>query len=173
MMLSLFPVNTTFFKLQINDAELSKLPDVDDKVRSEIDLSLSKMERVIMQHISETSDRVQLHAAMKHLVVAGNVLVYQGKKSLKLWFVENSVPFTIVVEVNPVLISRIARRVLENVDQTTTFFSRAFGGNPVSDGFEAAFLENTIGVLAEAFFQMMEPIFIGGVDAELVNWSIQ
>ena len=85
MMLSLFPVNTTFFKLQINDAELSKLPEVDDKVRSDIDLSLSKMERVIMQHISETSDRVQLHAAMKHLVVAGNVLVYQGKKSLKLF----------------------------------------------------------------------------------------
>ena len=85
MMLSLFPVNTTFFKLQINDAELSKLPEVNDAMRSEIDLSLSKMERVIMQHISETSDRVQLHAAMKHLVCSGNVLVYQGKKALKLF----------------------------------------------------------------------------------------
>ena len=85
MMLSLFPVNTTFFKLQINDAELAKLPEVNDAMRSEIDLSLSKMERVIMQHISETSDRVQLHAAMKHLVCSGNVLVYQGKKALKLF----------------------------------------------------------------------------------------
>lgn len=85
MMLSLFPVSTTFFKLQINDAELSKLPNVTDTMRSEIDLSLSKMERVIMQHISETSDRVQLHAAMKHLVCTGNVLVYQGKKALKLF----------------------------------------------------------------------------------------
>ena len=85
MMLSLFPVNTTFFKLQINDGELSKLPAIDETMRSEIDLSLSKMERVIMQHIAETSDRVQLHAAMKHLVCSGNVLVYQGKKALKLF----------------------------------------------------------------------------------------
>ena len=85
MMLSLFPVNTTFFKLQINDAELSKLPEDSKQLRSEIDLSLSKMERIIMQQISETSDRVQLHAAMKHLVVSGNVLLFQGKKSLKLF----------------------------------------------------------------------------------------
>lgn len=85
MMLSLFPVSTTFFKLQINDAELSKLPNVDDKMRSDIDLSLSKMERIIMQQISETTDRVQLHTAMKHLVTTGNVLIYQGKKNLKLF----------------------------------------------------------------------------------------
>jgi hypothetical protein len=80
MMLSLFPVNTTFFKLQINDAELAGMPDLSNEVRSEIDLSLAKMERIVMQHIAETSDRVQLHAAMKHLVVTGNCLIYQGKE---------------------------------------------------------------------------------------------
>lgn len=85
MMLSLFPINTTFFKLQINDAELTGMPDLTPDVRSEIDLSLSKMERIVMQQIAETSDRVQLHAAMKHLVVTGNCLIYQGKKALKLF----------------------------------------------------------------------------------------
>lgn len=85
MMLSLFPINTTFFKLQINDAELAGMPDLSPEVRSEIDLSLAKMERIVMQHIAETSDRVQLHTAMKHLVVTGNVLLYHGKKSLKLF----------------------------------------------------------------------------------------
>lgn len=85
MMLSLFPINTTFFKLQPNDAELQNDPEINAEVRSEIDLSLSKMERIVMQQISETSDRVQLHAAMKHLIVTGNSLIYQGKKSLKLF----------------------------------------------------------------------------------------
>jgi hypothetical protein len=85
MMLSLFPVNTTFFKLQINDAELAGMPNLSSEVRSEIDLSLAKMERIVMQHIAETSDRVQLHAAMKHLVVTGNCVIYQGKKNLKLF----------------------------------------------------------------------------------------
>jgi hypothetical protein len=85
MMLSLFPINTSFFKLQINDAELSGQPDLTPEIRSEIDLSLSKMERIVMQHIAETSDRVQLHVAMKHLVVTGNCLLYQGKKHLKVF----------------------------------------------------------------------------------------
>ena len=83
MMMSLFPISTTFFKLQVNDAEVEKLPDVTPEIRSDIDLSLSKMESVIMQQISETNDRVQLHAAMKHLVVTGNCLVYMAKKNLK------------------------------------------------------------------------------------------
>lgn len=85
LMLSLFPLNTTFFKLQINDGELAKLPDITPEARSSIDLSLAKMEQVVMQHISESSDRVQLHAAMKHLVVTGNALIYSGKKALKVF----------------------------------------------------------------------------------------
>lgn len=85
LMLALFPVNTKFFKLQISDGALAKDPDVDAQARSEIDLVLSKMERVVMQSIAETSDRVALHQAMKHLVVCGNVLVYMGKKGLKIY----------------------------------------------------------------------------------------
>lgn len=85
LMLSLFPVNTTFFKLQINDGKLASDPNLDAKIRSEIDLSLSKMERVVMQNIAESQDRVILHQAMKHLIVTGNVLVYMGSKGVKLY----------------------------------------------------------------------------------------
>jgi len=85
LMLSLFPVNTSFFKLQINDAELMELPELTPEVRSEIDLSLSKLERMIAQQIAESSDRVLLHAAMKHLVVTGNALIFAGKKALKVY----------------------------------------------------------------------------------------
>ena len=85
LMLALFPINTSFFKLQINDAELMEVPELTPEVRSEIDLSLSKMERIVMQQIGETSDRVQLTVAMKHLIVTGNCLVFAGKKALKVF----------------------------------------------------------------------------------------
>ena len=85
LMLSLFPVNTTFFKLQINDGKLTNNPEIDAKVRSEIDLSLAKMERVVMQSIAESQDRVILHQAMKHLIVTGNALVFMGSKGIKIY----------------------------------------------------------------------------------------
>ena len=85
LMLSLFPVNTTFFKLQINDGKLSLDPSMSAAVKSEIDLSLSKMERVVMQNIAESQDRVILHQAMKHLIVTGNALVFMGNSGVKLY----------------------------------------------------------------------------------------
>jgi hypothetical protein len=85
LMLSLFPVNTTFFKLQINDGKLASDPNLDATIKSEIDLSLSKMERVVMQNVAESQDRVILHQAMKHLIVTGNALVYMGSKGVKLY----------------------------------------------------------------------------------------
>jgi hypothetical protein len=85
LMLSLFPVNATFFKLQVNDGKLSLDPTLSAAVKSEIDLSLSKMERVVMQNIAESQDRVILHQAMKHLIVTGNALVYMGSGGVKLY----------------------------------------------------------------------------------------
>ena len=85
LMLSLFPVNATFFKLQINDGKLSLDPSLSASVKSEIDLSLSKMERVVMQNIAESQDRVILHQAMKHLIITGNALVFMGNSGVKLY----------------------------------------------------------------------------------------
>jgi hypothetical protein len=85
LMLSLFPVNATFFKLQINDGKLSLDPNLSAQVRSEIDVSLSKMERVVMQNIAESQDRVILHQAMKHVIVTGNALIYMGSNGVKLY----------------------------------------------------------------------------------------
>jgi len=85
LMLSLFPVNTSFFKLQINDGEFTKDPELDARARTEIDLALSRMERTVNQHLAESQDRVVLFQAMKHLVVAGNVLVFLGPKQTKIY----------------------------------------------------------------------------------------
>ena len=81
LMLSLLPPQTTFFKLQVRDDKLgTELPA---EIRSELDLSFAKMERMVMDSIAASSDRVVVHQALKHLVVGGNALIFMGKDGLK------------------------------------------------------------------------------------------
>ena len=81
LMLALLPPQTTFFKLQVRDDKLGE--ELDSKVRSELDLSFSKIERMIMDYIAASSDRVVVHQALKHLIVGGNTLIFMGKDGLK------------------------------------------------------------------------------------------
>ena len=82
LQLALVPVNTSFFKLQVNDGMLGQ---VEPQIKTELDLSFAKIERTIMDSISASDDRVVIHQALKHLVVAGNALVFMGKNGLKLF----------------------------------------------------------------------------------------
>ena len=81
LMLSLLPPATTFFKLQVRDDKLGE--EMPPEIRSELDLSFSKMERMVMDYIAASSDRVVVHQALKHLIVSGNALIYMGKDGLK------------------------------------------------------------------------------------------
>ena len=82
LMLSLLPPQTSFFKLQVDEG---KLGDYGPEVKSELDLAFAKIERTILEQIAASDDRVVVHQAMKHLVVAGNALIFMGKKNLKLF----------------------------------------------------------------------------------------
>ena len=143
LMLSLFPVNATFFKLQINDGKLSLDPNLSATVKSEIDLSLSKMERVVMQNIAESQDRVILHQAMKHVIVTGNVLVYMGSNGVKLYPLDR---FVVVRdgEGNPteiVTVESIDRQFLPAEFQT----EQARNVNDVADNTSAPSTDVTVG----------------------------
>ena len=81
LMLALIPPQTTFFKLQVRDDKLGQ--DLPREIRSELDLSFSKMERMVMDYINGSSDRVVVHQALKHLIVSGNALIFMGKDGLK------------------------------------------------------------------------------------------
>ncbi len=83
LMLALLPPQTSFFKLQVNDINLPQ--ELGPQIRSELDLSFAKVERTIMESIAESGDRVIVHQALKHLVVAGNALVFMSKEGLKLY----------------------------------------------------------------------------------------
>jgi hypothetical protein len=143
LMLSLFPVNATFFKLQINDGKLSLDPNLSAAVKSEIDLSLSKMERVVMQNIAESQDRVILHQAMKHVIVTGNVLIYMGSNGVKLYPLDR---FVVVRdgEGNPteiVTVESIDRQFLPAEFQT----EQARNVNDVADNTSAPSTDVTVG----------------------------
>ena len=81
LMLALLPPQTSFFKLQIAEEKFGD--ELDPAIKSEVDLSLSKIERMVMDHIASSNDRVVIHQAVKHLVVAGNSLIFMGKDGLK------------------------------------------------------------------------------------------
>ncbi len=83
LMLALLPPQTTFFKLQVRDDKLGE--ELDPEIRSELDLSFSKVERMIMDFINASSDRVVVHEAVRHLIVGGNALIYMGKEGLRLY----------------------------------------------------------------------------------------
>ena len=80
-----------------------------------------------------------------------------------------ALPFGVVGEGIPVSIRGIAGGVLENVDETPLFLGGTVGGEPVADGLHLVFAKQAVGVLTKALDQMLEPIFGGGIDAQLVH----
>ena len=83
LMLGLLPPSTTFFKLQFDDSKLGV--EIPAEAKSELDLSFAKIERMIMESIAASTDRVQIFAALKHLVVTGNALLFMGKEGMKVY----------------------------------------------------------------------------------------
>ena len=130
LMLSVLPPQTTFFKLQIRDDKMGE--EMDPTIRSELDLSFAKIERMIMDYINGQNDRVVIHAAFKHLIVGGNALLYMGKDGMKNYplnrFVVNRDGDGNIVEI--VTKELIARAVLEK-DLPTDFINDK--PNPVSN----------------------------------------
>ena len=133
LMLALLPPQTTFFKLQVRDDKLGD--ELPKEVRSELDLSFSKIERMIMDYIAASSDRVVVHQALKHLIVGGNALIFMGKDGLKHFplnrYVVNRDGNGNVLEI--VTKELISRKVL-GVELPDPEPNNVAGGNSRSDG---------------------------------------
>ena len=83
LMQSMLPVQTSFFKLQVDESQLGE--EFGAQIKSELDLSFAKIERTILEAIAASNDRVIVHEALLHLVVAGNALIFMGKDGLKVY----------------------------------------------------------------------------------------
>jgi len=115
LMLALLPPQTSFFKLQVDETMLGQ--EYGPGIKSELDLAFAKIERTIMESIAASDDRVVVHQALKHLVVAGNALIYMGKDGLRLYplnrYVVDRDGDGNVIEI--VTKERVSRKLLEGI----------------------------------------------------------
>ena len=118
LMLALLPPQTTFFKLQVREENLGE--EFDPAIKTELDLAFGKIERMVMDHINGSDDRVVVHQAVNHLIVAGNSLIFMGKEGLKNYplnrYVVNRDGNGSVIEI--VTKELIGRELLKDVLQT-------------------------------------------------------
>lgn len=78
LLLTLFPPNSPFFRLLIDDFMLQKLTQREG-MRAEVEKALGMIERTVMTEIEARAYRVAAFEALKQLIVAGNVLLYLPK----------------------------------------------------------------------------------------------
>lgn len=75
LLLALFPPNSPFFRLQIDDFTLEQLTQ-QEGMRADVEEGLNKIERAVQSEIEAGAIRVSAFEALKHLIVSGNVLCY-------------------------------------------------------------------------------------------------
>ena len=80
LLLALLPPNSPFFRLLIDDFTLEALTQ-QEGMRAHVEEALNQVERTIMTEVEGTAIRVPAFEAFKHLVVAGNVLLYLPPES--------------------------------------------------------------------------------------------
>ena len=78
LLLSLFPPNSPFFAMRVDDWTAEEIAQEKGQ-RAKVDEQLGKYERSVMQSIEDSGDRSAHFEALKHLIVGGNVLLYLPK----------------------------------------------------------------------------------------------
>lgn len=74
-LLTLFPPNTPFFRLSIDDFTLEELTQ-QEGARAEVEEGLNRIERTVQAHTETSALRVSAVEALRQLIVAGNVLLF-------------------------------------------------------------------------------------------------
>ena len=76
LLLTLFPPNQPFFKLDIDDFTLQEITQ-SEEMRGTVEDGLGSVERAIMSSFETTATRVPYFEALLHLIVTGNVLTFE------------------------------------------------------------------------------------------------
>src|SRR5210317_181283 len=79
LLLLLLPPNSPFFRLSITGDAKKELEE-NKSMKTDIEKSLSVIEKEVSNKIEQLALRVSVFEALKHLIVAGNVLTYLPKK---------------------------------------------------------------------------------------------
>ena len=130
MLLALLPPNSPFFRLTVDDFKLQELAQ-EEGARAEVEEALSKIERAVMSEIEASSTRIAAFEAIKHLLVAGNVLLYQPDRGgMRVFHMDRYVlsrdpmgnPLEIITkeDVSPSALPSELRNLLESSDTEDT-----------------------------------------------------
>jgi hypothetical protein len=132
LLLALFPPGSSFFRLQVDEFAMEQLIErsTSNDARGEIDAALAKAERAVMKRLEQKTARPVLSEMFKHLIVAGNALLYVMESgAIKLFTLANYVvkrdgegePIEIVCRegLNRKTLPPAARLVVESHNATT------------------------------------------------------
>jgi hypothetical protein len=93
LLLALLPPTEAFFRFTVDEIEMQKQESMlvqqgapEEQVaemKSQIELSLNRLELSVLRSIETSNDRVAVHEALTHLIVAGNCLLYVSEDGLQ------------------------------------------------------------------------------------------
>lgn len=130
LLLAQFPPNTPCFRLEISQFALQKLGQTPE-VKADVDSKLNKIERAVQSRIETDALRVSLFEGMKHLLVAGNVLLYMPDSGMRVFHLHNYVvqrsPMGDVLDI--VVKETIAKAALPKVVREMLEAKEADGGD--------------------------------------------
>lgn len=95
LLMAILPPTEAFFRFTLDPVEMEKqesqmadagmAPEQVAAAKSEIELSLNKLELSILRSIETSNDRVMVHEALMHLVVGGNCLMHIAEDGLRVY----------------------------------------------------------------------------------------
>jgi hypothetical protein len=93
LLMALLPPTESFFRFTFDDVEMQKQEAAMAeggasetqiaKFKSEMEVGLARLERSVLRSIETSNDRVAVHEALVHLIVAGNCLLYVSEDGLQ------------------------------------------------------------------------------------------
>lgn len=141
LLLALFPPNSPFFRLMVDDFTLQKMTQKQG-MRAEVEKALNMIERSVQGEIETTAIRVSAFEALKQLITAGNVLVHLTPKGgmrvfkLNQYVVKrdpagNVLEFIVKEEVAPDTLPEVIRTRLKNAEgadaqKTAELYTRVY-----------------------------------------------
>jgi len=90
LLLAILPPNSPFFRYKVNAFVADKM-SADEQFKSKIESALAKVERAVQDSIETSGDRIVIFEMLKHLIVAGNVLVFIGRDGARLFHLDRYV----------------------------------------------------------------------------------
>ena len=81
LIVALFPPSAPFFRFSIDDETVKEQMQRNKDTKGMVEQALAKIERGVMSRFEKAALRVQIHLALKHLIVGGNGLLYIEPKT--------------------------------------------------------------------------------------------